>query len=45
MNQNIDEQLRSVRSAPKVQVGRRVIKEFTDGSNDEDEGIGGWSYL
>ncbi len=45
MNQNIDDQLRSVRSAPKVNVGRRVIKEFTDGSNDEDEGIGGWSYL
>lgn len=45
MNQNIDEKLRSVRSAPKVKVGRRVIKEFTDGSNDEDEGIGGWSYL
>lgn len=45
MNKGIDDRLRAVRSAPKVQVGRRVIKEFTDGSNDDDEGIGGWSYL
>ncbi len=45
MSRDIDDRIRAVRSAPKVQVGRRVIKEFTDGSNDDEEGIGGWSYL
>lgn len=45
MNKNIDDRLRAVRSAPKVQMSRRVIKEFTDGSNDDEDGVGGWSYL
>lgn len=45
MSKDIDERLRAVRSAPKVQVGRRVIKEFTDGTNDDEDGVGGWSYL
>lgn len=45
MNKDIDDRLRAVRSAPKVKMGRRVIKEFTDGTNDDDDGVGGWSYL
>lgn len=45
MSRNIDDRLHAARSAPKVQVARRVIKEFTDGSNDDEEGVGGWSYL
>jgi hypothetical protein len=45
MSRDIDDRIRAVRSAPRVQVGRRVIKEFTDGTNDDEEGVGGWSYL
>ena len=45
MSRDIDERLRSVRSTPKVQMSRRVIKEFTDGTNDDEDGVGGWSYL
>ena len=45
MNKNFDERLRSIKYTPKVQLKGRVIKEFTDGSNDDEDGLGGWSYL
>ena len=45
ISKNVDDRIRTIRSVPKVQASRRLIREFTDGTNEEEDGVGGWSYL
>ena len=45
MQKDVEGRLNSVRKAPSVRIEPRTIKEYTDGTDDDSEYGGSWSYL
>jgi hypothetical protein len=45
MQKDVENRLSSVKKIPSVKLESRTIKEFNDGSDDDSEYGGSWSYL
>ncbi|MFG1449274.1 MAG: hypothetical protein AAE983_01360 [Thermoplasmataceae archaeon] len=45
MQKDVENRLSSIRKVPSVKLESRTIKEFNDGSDDDSEYGGSWSYL
>jgi hypothetical protein len=45
MQRDVEGRMNSIRKVPSVKLERRTIKEFTDGTDDDSEYGGSWSYL
>lgn len=45
VRKDVEDRSRNLRTVPRIPGYGKVIKTISDGSEDDDDGVGGWSYL